>query len=196
MKTGENAQYHPYSCHTTRAALCLVACVSLSFTLGWHANSGGNVEIHPPAQPAVYFSPKGGIKQTIADNILRAHEEILVALYYFTDPGLADTLIEAHQRGVRVHIILDKSQRNGKHSQARKLSDAGLSVVFDSKHRIFHHKFMVIDKAIVVTGSQNWTKSAEHHNAENILHLQNNELAAQFCDQFMSLLQSIKNDKS
>lgn len=194
MKAGESIHHSQNLHHTTKTALVLVVCVALSFSIGWHAKPAGDVEISSSAQPTVYFSPKGGVKQILIDAIRQANEEILVALYYFTDPDLADELVEAHHRGLQIRVILDKSQRNGKYSQARKLADAGLPVAFDSKHRIFHHKFMVIDKTTVVTGSQNWTKSADQYNAENILCLQDGELATQYREQFESFLYFIEKE--
>lgn len=147
-----------------------IACLALFFTLGWSACAvtSRSWENQTDA-PVVYFSPRGGARQAIVDSIDTAEHEILLALYYFTDPGLADALIQARQRGVVISVILDKSQRHGRHSQAERLQEAGIPVTFDTRHRIFHHKFMVIDGATVVTGSQNWTRSAETVNAENTL---------------------------
>lgn len=164
-------------------------CIGLAFALGWlsgslpyarHAASGTGT--------IVYFSPEGGARNAILRQIHDAREEILIILYYFTDPGLADALAAANDRGVTVMVLLDKSQEKGRYSQARRLRDAGISVAFDARHRILHHKFMLVDGRILVTGSQNWTRSAETVNAENTLVITGDlALAHRFREEFHRL---------
>jgi phosphatidylserine/phosphatidylglycerophosphate/cardiolipin synthase-like enzyme len=88
--------------------------------------------------------------------------------------------VDAHKRGVRVEVILDKSQRTEKYSAADFLAHAGIPTRIDAQHRIAHNKVMVIDGAVVITGSFNFTKGAEHENAENLLVIQSRDLAAQY----------------
>jgi phosphatidylserine/phosphatidylglycerophosphate/cardiolipin synthase-like enzyme len=149
------------------------------FLLGWCVRP--IYQTHPQLanRISVRFSPDGGTKQALIEHIRDAKSELLIALYYFTDPDLADAVIQAHRRNVAVAVILDKSQRKGRYSQARRLRDEGVPLAFDTAHRIFHHKFMIVDALTVVTGSHNWTKSAETVNAENTLILQNVPLLAQ-----------------
>jgi len=52
----------------------------------------------------------------------------------------------------------------------------------DSKHAIAHNKIMIIDKATVITGSFNFTKSAEERNAENLLVIKSKDLAKLYLD--------------
>jgi phosphatidylserine/phosphatidylglycerophosphate/cardiolipin synthase-like enzyme len=68
-----------------------------------------------------------------------------------------------------VVVILDKSQRTDKYSSATFLADAGIRTRIDDKHTIAHNKIMIIDQRRVITGSFNFTKAAEDHNAENML---------------------------
>jgi phosphatidylserine/phosphatidylglycerophosphate/cardiolipin synthase-like enzyme len=77
--------------------------------------------------------------------------------------------VAAKKRGVDVQVILDKSQRTDKYSSATFLSNAGIPTFIDSAHKIAHNKVMVIDGDEVITGSFNFTKSAESGNAENLL---------------------------
>ncbi len=167
------------------------ACLIAVFMLGWLAHA----HIMDPAANAgvtiqgPLFSPNGGARTTIRTHIDQAKDEILIALYYFTDPFLAEALIEAKERGVTVSVLLDKSQRKGKHSQAGRLIAGGVTVAFDAKRRIMHHKFMVVDCRTLITGSQNWTKSAETANAENTLVLANHQkLAERYRREFLRLL--------
>ena len=111
------------------------------------------------------------------DAIREAKSEILVQAYSFTSAPIAKALIDAHKRGVHVQIILDRSQRKERYSSADFTAHAGIPTYIDAAHAIAHNKVMVIDKAVVITGSFNFTKAAEGNNAENLLVLKSKELA-------------------
>ncbi len=132
----------------------------------------------PPVQTdTIYFSPRGGCTDAIVRNLEAARESVLVQAYSFTSEPIAEALIKAHRRGVNVQVILDKSQRTEKHSVARLLSGAGIPVFIDDKYAIAHNKVMVIDGRIVITGSFNFTRAAEESNAENLVVIQDEEIA-------------------
>ena len=125
----------------------------------------------------VYFSPDGGCTNAINKLIGQARQEILVQAYSFTSAPIAKALLEAHKRGVKVMVILDKSQKTQKYSSATFLKNSRIPTFIDDKHAIAHNKIMIIDRKIVITGSFNFTKAAEEKNAENVLILKNKELA-------------------
>ncbi len=56
-----------------------------------------------------------------------------------------------------------------------------------------HDKFAVIDESVVLTGSFNWTTQAVKNNQENILFIQNNELAIKFLQEFEKLWKEFKS---
>lgn len=107
---------------------------------------------------------------------------ILVQAYSFTSNPIAKALVDAHKRGVACKVILDKSQRTEKYSEADFLVHSGIETWIDAEHRIAHNKVMVIDGRIVITGSFNFTKSAETGNAENLLVIRSPELARKYAD--------------
>ena len=117
----------------------------------------------------VFFSPKGGATDTIVQELSRSKKEILVQAYSFTSAPIAKALVDAHKRGVKVTVVLDKSQRSEKYSSADFVNNAGILTYIDDKHTIAHNKIMIIDQAVVITGSFNFTKAAEEKNAENLL---------------------------
>jgi phosphatidylserine/phosphatidylglycerophosphate/cardiolipin synthase-like enzyme len=125
----------------------------------------------------VYFSPDGGCTNAINKALGQARQEILVQAYSFTSAPIAKALLEDYKRGVKVKVILDKSQRTQKYSSATFLKNVGIATFIDSKHAIAHNKIMIIDRETVITGSFNFTKAAEEKNAENLLILKNKELA-------------------
>ena len=130
----------------------------------------------------VYFSPMGGCTDAIVQEISRARTEILVQAYSFTSKDIAKALVEAHKRGVRTVIILDKSNQSKRYSAADFTFNMGIPTYIDAKHAIAHNKVMIIDKETVITGSFNFTKAAEQRNAENLLILYSKELAERYID--------------
>lgn len=135
-----------------------------------------------------YFSPSGEARDAMIREIDKAKREVLVALYYFTDPKMAEALVAAKKRGCEVRMVLDRTQANRKDSQAKTVGEAGIVVTFDRKHRIMHHKFCVIDRDTLMTGSQNWTESSQTVNAENTLIIhENRHLAGKYRTTFLNL---------
>ena len=132
----------------------------------------------------VYFSPKGGAEAAIVRSIAAARQEVCVLAFGFTSTPIADALIAAGQRGVRVRVILDKSHRTEKPSKMQRMLDGGLPVRIDSAHRIAHNKVMIIDRHRLITGSYNFNKSAEESNSENVLILDSPALSQVYLQDF------------
>jgi phosphatidylserine/phosphatidylglycerophosphate/cardiolipin synthase-like enzyme len=126
----------------------------------------------------VYFSPKGGCTDAIIRELNKAKSTVLVQAYSFTSAPIAKALLNAHKRGVKVEVILDKSQRTDQYSSATFFYNSGIPVKIDSQHAIAHNKVMVIDGETVITGSFNFTKAAEENNAENLLIMHDKKLAS------------------
>lgn len=110
----------------------------------------------------------------------KAQKAVLVQAYSFTSAPIAKALLKAHKRGVKVEVILDKSQKKEKYSSADFLVHAGIKTLIDSTHPIAHNKIMVIDGETVITGSFNLTKQAEQKNAENLLVIRDKALAERY----------------
>ncbi len=140
------------------------------------------------AAVAVCFSPpiQGGCdpQAAILSEIAGARNEILVQAYVLTARPVVDALIRAHARGVVVRIILDRKQLRHDRSGVRaasRLVAAGIPVAIDDGVRgIAHNKVMVIDRRTVITGSYNFTWSAEHRNAENMVIINDPVVAAEY----------------
>jgi phosphatidylserine/phosphatidylglycerophosphate/cardiolipin synthase-like enzyme len=109
----------------------------------------------------------------------------LVQAYSFTSIRIAETLVDAHKRGVKVEVILDKSRRNEKKSSAPFLSTGGVQVKIDTTRGIAHNKVIIIDDEIVITGSFNFTKRAEEKNAENLLIIHDRKLAEKYVENWL-----------
>lgn len=137
----------------------------------------------------VFFSPKGGCTEAVVANLDKAKSNVLVQAYSFTSAPIAKALVDAEKRGVKVQIILDKSQRTEKYSSADFVKHAGIPTYIDAKHSIAHNKIMIIDGKIILTGSFNFTKAAEASNAENLLVIQDPVLAAKYTANWQAHLQ-------
>lgn len=129
---------------------------------------------------SVYFSPDGGATDAIVTELGKATSNVLVQAYSFTSAPIAKALVDAHKRGVKITVILDKSQKTAKYSSADFITHAGITTLIDAKHAIAHNKVMVIDGLVLITGSFNFTKAAEEKNAENLLIIRDKELADKF----------------
>jgi phosphatidylserine/phosphatidylglycerophosphate/cardiolipin synthase-like enzyme len=135
----------------------------------------------------VFFSPGGDARGAIQQAVGAAQDSILIAMYTFTDFQLSQALLDARGRGVKVLVYLDRSQATMRHSQARALAAAGIALRISSNPRIMHNKFAILDDAVVITGSYNWTKAAGDDNDENLLIVRNAEIAARYREQFVIL---------
>lgn len=121
------------------------------------------------ATVSIYFSPDGGCTDAIVRELAAARQHVLVQAYAFTSAPIAKALLDAQKRGVDVQVLLDKSNVTAQYSSATFLTNAAIPVAIDSQHAIAHNKVILIDDATVVTGSFNFTKAAEHANAENLV---------------------------
>ena len=133
-----------------------------------------------PPSWEVYFSPNGGCTDAIVRELGKAKSTVLVQAYLFSSAHIGKALLDAHKRGVKVQVILDKSQRNTKYAPADFFANAGIRTLIDSAHAINHNKVMVLDGETVITGSFNFTKSAEENNAENLLVISDKALAERY----------------
>ncbi|HEY2104156.1 MAG TPA: phospholipase D family protein [Candidatus Binataceae bacterium] len=130
----------------------------------------------------VYFSPEGGCTEAIVEAIGGARRQVLVQAYEMTSPQIKSALVAAHRRGVEVKAIFDPEAVKESTSMVEELSAGGVPIFIDSFHSpgIAHNKVMVIDQAVVITGSFNFTRAAETRNAENLLVIRDPALAAAY----------------
>jgi phosphatidylserine/phosphatidylglycerophosphate/cardiolipin synthase-like enzyme len=159
-----------------------VAVIGLVALLGGRSLINSHAEAHSGSSGSnptisVWFSPHGGCTEAVVDAVDHAKSTVLVQAYSFTSAPIAKALKEAHDRGVDVRVILDKSQRTERYSGLTYLQHAGIPTWIDAAHAIAHNKVMVIDGETVVTGSFNFSKSAEASNAENLLVIRDAALA-------------------
>ena len=124
----------------------------------------------------------------IVDTIATAKKTLLVQAYSFTSAPIAKAVVDAKKRGIDVKVILDKSQFSQKYSSSKFLMSQNIPVWDDSKVAIAHNKVMVIDSKTVITGSFNFTKSAQNKNAENVIVISDSTLAKKYSENWNNRL--------
>ncbi len=132
-----------------------------------------------------YFSPDDGVAQHILAAIQSATRSICFAAFTFTRDDFSQALIERARAGVSVQGVYESRQvAAGSDQSYNALNGAGLPVLEDGNPYTMHHKFMIIDGSVVVTGSYNFTKAAEQSNDENVLIIHDPAIAAQYLKEF------------
>ena len=124
----------------------------------------------------VRFSPNGQCTEFTTAAIAKAQKSILVQAYSFTSAPIAEALIKAHERGVAIQVLIDRSQLTARGTKLHLIVAKGIPVFIDVVPGIAHNKVMIIDDAYVLTGSFNWTDAAEKRNAENLLLVKDSRL--------------------
>lgn len=122
----------------------------------------------------------GDCAALIAAEIEASSSSLLVQAYNFTETRIVAAILEAHRRGVRVTVLVDKISMHQRGEGVSALRDAGIAVFVDAKPRIAHNKVMIVDDATVLTGSFNFSASAQCCNAENLLIVRSPKLAAAY----------------
>lgn len=134
-----------------------------------------------------YFS---GIKDVLQRNIQLSKQSINIAVAWFTQRELFTSIQDALERGVSVSIILidDIINRSEYGLDFSLFIEKGGKICFaNSRKSLMHDKFCVIDNTLTITGSYNWTYSAEKRNSENIIITDNSVVSNSFSEHFSEL---------
>jgi phosphatidylserine/phosphatidylglycerophosphate/cardiolipin synthase-like enzyme len=104
--------------------------------------------------------------------------------FVFTDDDIASAIIARHRAGVRVRIVTETRNVDGDGSDVAAFQKAGIDILPDGNSYMMHHKVIVIDNDVVVTGSYNFSSNAANDNDENVLILHSAEIAGQYLEEF------------
>jgi phosphatidylserine/phosphatidylglycerophosphate/cardiolipin synthase-like enzyme len=136
-------------------------------------------------QLEVFFSPDDGTIERLIELVQDAQDEILFMAFSFTDDDLAQAILDRAREGVVVAGVLDQSQAlSNKGGEYTHLLENGIDVRLDGNRYGMHHKVIIIDKRIVVTGSYNFSSNARTRNDENTLILHSAEIAEIYVEEF------------
>ncbi|XP_015673313.1 mitochondrial cardiolipin hydrolase [Protobothrops mucrosquamatus] len=117
-------------------------------------------------------------------HVLAARRSLDLCLFAFSSPQLGRAVALLHRRGVRVRLVVDADYMALRGSQVGPLRRAGIQVRHDQDSGYMHHKFAIVDKKVLITGSLNWTTQAIQANRENVLVLEDQALVNIFLAEF------------
>lgn len=166
----------------------LTTLLVLSFLFSFNICPAFEISLQGQTSAHVYFSPQGGCTDAILKSISTAKHEILIQAYSFRSPIIAQALIDAGKRGVKVEMIMDKSERQEGFTPAILMANAGIPVHLDGKHAVANNRVIIVDRQTLMTGSFNFNNASEEMNAENLLILQSKELSALYRDNWLNHL--------
>ena len=131
--------------------------------------------------PTVEFDPDG-VEQQVLDLIASAQKSLDLCLFECSLPRVSKALIEAQARGVRVRVVYDN--REDEQPAVHMLRDAGVPIISDGRSGYMHNKFIVVDEALVWTGSTNIAPRGIYVSDNHALTLRNEALAGIYTTEF------------
>ncbi|MFN8470623.1 MAG: phospholipase D-like domain-containing protein [Anaerolineae bacterium] len=142
-----------------------------------------------------YFSPTGGAKQAIQKRLEGAQKSIKVLAFSFTDDDQAKAILDKAKKGVKVQGVFEQRNAEGSGAEYPAFKKAGLDVLTDGNCYVLHHKVYIIDDKTVIFGSYNFSSNADKDNDENLLIVDDPDLAKLFNQEFDRVYQQAKNPK-
>jgi phosphatidylserine/phosphatidylglycerophosphate/cardiolipin synthase-like enzyme len=176
---------------TLRETLTETAFRTTTATAVVTTTSTATTTVNIPSVRETCFSRVERCDVLLISLINRANRSVYVAVYSFTRDSLATALISAKERGVEVRVVIERERAYEQGSEYPRLKSAGVDVRLDGNPNLMHHKFMVIDGYIVVTGSYNWSSAAEDRNDENIVVILDRDVAQRFVQEFERVWQMV-----
>lgn len=122
-----------------------------------------------PQKLNVCFTPGGKCTDLIVKEIRKAKHSIKMMTYSFTSRPIAEALVAASKRGVKVEVLIDRSLLKNPHSALPLLKANRIRFKVDRVPGIAHNKIIIIDNDSLITGSFNFTKAAQERNSENVV---------------------------
>lgn len=157
----------------------------------------------------VYFTPRDDLRAHLIKLIQEERSSIDCAVYMFTEKTIAQALIDAYLRGVKIRVVLDQVSMGEKYGKGLMLRNNGLDVFVYAAPSfnpfsapIMHHKFFIfghnvrLQRSIAWTGSYNCTASASRLHQENVIVTDDPTVIAEYKECFANLLQLITPGRS
>jgi phosphatidylserine/phosphatidylglycerophosphate/cardiolipin synthase-like enzyme len=153
--------------------------------------AGGAISLGEGCMAQPLFAPDDSPAGEIIRRIRSARRSVHLLAFSFTSHEIANALLEAASRAVEVLGVVEESQvRSNTGAQFQTLRTAALDFRLDGNPHNMHHKVILIDEDTIVTGSYNFSESAEHNNDEDALILQCAPVLAVFEKEFQRVFGS------
>jgi phosphatidylserine/phosphatidylglycerophosphate/cardiolipin synthase-like enzyme len=137
-----------------------------------------------------YFAPDDHPAGKIVEQIRSASKSVHFLAFSFTHPGIADAILERASKGIEVQGVLERRQAIAGHSMYSKflLGGPAVQVYLDGNKYNMHHKVIIVDGAVTIAGSFNFSIGADRDNDENVLIIHSAAVARQFESEFQRVL--------
>jgi phosphatidylserine/phosphatidylglycerophosphate/cardiolipin synthase-like enzyme len=135
----------------------------------------------------VLFSAEDKAVSNLIALVNDAKISIRFLAFSFTDYPLAQAMIDRAKAGVDLKGVYETFGSNSSNSELKTFWCAGMPVRQDGNGSFLHDKIIIIDNTIVATGSLNYSSSADDENEENVVILDNAEIAALYLQEFDKL---------
>ncbi len=140
------------------------------------------------------FSPKGNCADLIVSTVkAEAKQSIYFMAFSFTHDGIGQAIVDKQMAGVDVSGVFETTGSQVPASEYGKMKAAGLDVYTDGNPWVMHHKVVIIDGRTTVAGSFNFSQNADKDNDENLLIIENEDVARQFKAEFDRVLETAKH---
>lgn len=131
--------------------------------------------------------------RTLVHTLTSAERTLDVCVYMITCDTLGDAILGTHQRGRVVRVITEAEGSDTPGSQIGRLREAGIAVrVNNQSSFLMHHKFALVDRELLISGSFNWTRQAITGNHENLLMTSTPDLVDAYVHEFARLWELFK----
>ena len=140
-----------------------------------------------------YFTPKDDATSAIVARLNQAQKSIHFMAFSFTDDAMGQAMQNKLKAGVEVRGVFENTGSETQFSEYRSLKDAGADVLQDGNPYLMHLKVIVIDGRTVVVGSFNFSKGAQTSNDENLLIIDDANLAQLFEEEFQRVYATAQN---
>ena len=137
-----------------------------------------------------YFFPNAANEEKVVSMLRTCKKTLDIAIFSLTLDSIAEAILEAFQRGIKVRMIADDECAKNKGSNVKLIASVGVPVKTDNAVYHMHHKFAVLDESVVIMGSFNWTGQAVKYNQENIFFYEDKNIASQYAQEFERLWNS------
>lgn len=179
---------------STKLAANYTAEFEEMFTAGAFGASSPDDTPHPQVEVdgillENFFESEGNVRARILELIEGAETSVYFLAFSFTDDDIAQAMIRQHRAGLTVQGVFEARNAEGAGSDLGALVKAGVDVLEDGNPYVMHHKVIIIDEALVITGSYNFSASAANNNDENVLIIHNADIAAHYLAEFHRVYQ-------
>ncbi len=124
----------------------------------------------------------GGPDGPLAEAIDAAKLSVDVAAYSLSLNSIRDALLRAHDRGVRVRMVMESD--NLDRSDPQRLKEAGIPILGDRREGLMHDKFVIIDSSEVWMGSMNFTDSGAYEDNNELMRIRSLKMAENYTKEF------------